>query len=198
MITQYPQLFFNWLTLDHRWYSRFLRKSWKIKRIAEKYRQDLQQLSCRDLLYKGQTTEELSVNIHFIHSSNTLNGHICVWCFLCSSIWKIKIFTPRRLQQAQMSSRQLWAFGGIQQTNINWIGTEQKHQKIAGTDSTLQSTRYWTGILMLLQLGKTTDVEPQPQPQPRASNRYVLSSGLYTLCYKFYHIVQSWNRLLKI
>ena len=130
--------FFNWLTLDHRWYTRFLRKSWKIKRIAEKYRQDLQQLSCRDLLYKGQATEELSVNIHFIHSSNTLNGHICVWCFLCSSIWKIKIFTPRRLQQAQMSSRQLWAFGGIQQTNINWIGTEQKHQNIKKLQGRIQ------------------------------------------------------------
>ena len=128
------------------------------------------------------------------------------WSYMClmlslfinlenQNLYPAQITTSPDEQPSTLSIR----WDSANKYKLNWNRTKtSKHQKIAGTDSTLQSTRYWTGILMLLQLGKTTDVEPQPRPQPRASKRYVLSSGLYTLCYKFDHIVQSWNRLLKI
>ena len=156
-----------WIT---RGFPGFLRKSWKIKRITEKHRQDLQQLSCRDLLYKGQATEELSVNIHFIHSSNT---HSMQWSYLCLMLC---MFITRRLKVSRLINQHLQITSPDEQPStlsirwvsankykLNWKRTETL--KIAGTDSTLQSTRYWTGILMLLQLGETTDIETQPQPR---------------------------------
>ena len=86
-----PTPFFSphwpWIT---RGFSGFLRKSWKIKRIIEKNRQDLQQLSCRDLLYKGKATEELSVNIHFI----LIRPHT-QWAYLCLMLF---LFINRRLK----------------------------------------------------------------------------------------------------
>ena len=75
-----PTPFFH-LTDHGSWgYEGFLRK---LKELQKKYWQDLQQLSCRDLLYKGQATEELSVNIHFILVwTHTQWAYLCLMLFM--------------------------------------------------------------------------------------------------------------------